>query len=265
LALTHREEDYLFSGNFESGVDKPMPAFTELMKGLSANGVLTKSPTPRMMPIMLKAPKVGCDMKKAVENIDRELGIGAAGLMFPHTASAKELQAGLAAMRFKSKGGTRPDDTGMAPSIWGLTPQQYKDKADLSSLNPNGELVNFTIVEDKDGLAHVREIAAVKGIGVLWPGAGTLGGVFWKDDGQGNWVRDDEAWEKAIQQVLAACKEFNVPCGYPSSTWDDPRGGMDKRMKQGFSVFVSGWADAGFSAINQGRKASGRTETTNNH
>lgn len=264
FALTHHEEDYLFSGAFEGGVDKPLPGFTDLMKGLSANGAVVKSAAPRIVPVMLKAPKVGCDMKKGAENIGRELNIGAAGLMFPHTQSGKELQAGLAAMRFKSKGGTRPDDLGMAPSIWGLTAQQYKDKADLSSLNPNGELVNFTIVEDKEGLAHVREIAAVKGIGVLWPGAGTLGGVFQKDDGKGNWVRDDEAWEKAIQQVLAACKEFNVPCGYPANNWDDPKGGMDVRMKQGFSVFVSGWGDPAFSAINQGRKASGRTDSSNN-
>jgi hypothetical protein len=263
FALTHRDEDYLFSGAFEGGVERPLPTFTELMKGLSANGVVSKSPAPRMMPVMLKAPKVGCDLKKSIDNISKELNIGAAGLMFPHTQSAQELQAGLAAMRFKSKGGTRPDDAGIAPSIWGMTAQEYKNKADLSSANSNGELVNFTIVEDKEGLAHVREIAAVKGIGVLWPGAGTLGGVFYKDDGNGNWVRDDEAWEKSIQQVLAACKEFNVPCGYPSNNWDDPRGGMDKRMKQGFSVFVSGWGDPAFSAISQGKKAAGRTDSSN--
>src|SRR5215831_1314417 len=85
FALTHHEEDYLFSGAFEGGVERPLPTFTELMKGLSANGVVSKSPTPRMMPVMLKAPKVGCDLKKTVDNISKELNIGAAGLMFPHT------------------------------------------------------------------------------------------------------------------------------------------------------------------------------------
>ena len=28
---------------------------------------------------------------------------------------------------------------------------------------------------------------------------------------------DAEGWENAIQQVLAACKEFKVPCGYPAT------------------------------------------------
>ena len=77
-------------------------------------------------------------------------------------------------------------------------------------------MINWTIVESKAGLAKVREIAAVKGIGVLWPGAGTLRqGVL--DDGRrmGGARSTETAWEAAIQQVLSACKEFNVPCGFP--------------------------------------------------
>ena len=258
FALTHKEPDYLFSGDLEGGIDRaptargpsPFPAFTRLLKTLSTSG--------HVVPVMMKSPKIGCDLKTAGDAVSRELSLGITGLMFPHTQSAKELQAGLAAMRPKSKGGTRSDDIGQAAQIWGLTPQQYKEKADLYSMNPNGELVNFTIIEDKEGLAHVREIAKTKGIGVLWPGAGTLGGVFYKNNGQGNWVRDDEAWEKSIQTILSACKEFNVPCGYPSNNWDDPRGGMELRMKQGFSVFVSGWSDAAFAGMNNGKKAASR-------
>src|SRR5262249_39739959 len=53
LAMGHHEQDYLFSGSFEGGVEKPLPVFTELMKGLSANGMVAKSPAPRMMPVML--------------------------------------------------------------------------------------------------------------------------------------------------------------------------------------------------------------------
>jgi len=163
------------------------------------------------------------------------------------------VRAGLAAMRFKSKGGTRPDEVGAAPAYWGMTEQQYRQKADLWPLNPDGELLNWTIVESKEGLAHVREIAAVKGIGVLWPGAGTLRGVFSTTNAAGERVVDTAAWENAIQQVLAACKEFNVPCGFPANAND-----IELRMKQGFSVFVMNWGDAGFKAVETGRKAAGR-------
>ena len=95
-----------------------------------------------------------------------------------------------------------------------------------------------------------------KGIGVLWPGAGTLRGVFSTTDANGQRQVDQVAWEAAIQKVLAACKEFNVACGYPASPDD-----IEMRMKQGFSVFVMNWGDAGFKAIDIGRKAANRTET----
>ena len=134
-----------------------------------------------------------------------------------------------------------------------MSEAEYKDKADLWPLNPEGELVNWTIVESKAGLAKVREIAAVKGIGVLWPGAGTLRGVFTTTDASGKRVLDEAAWEASIQQVLAACKEFNVPCGYPANAND-----IEMRMKQGFSVFVMNWGDAGFKTVDLGRKISGR-------
>src|SRR6185503_18702325 len=151
---------------------------------------------------------------------------------------------------------TRPDDVGNAPAVWGMSDPDYKKKADLWPLNPDGELINWTIVESKEGLAHVREIAAVKGIGVLWPGAGTLRGVFSSTSAAGERVVDTAAHENAIQQVLAACKEFQVPCGYPATAND-----IEMRMKQGFSVFVMNWGDAGFKAVEVGRKAAGRPAT----
>src|SRR5204863_2223011 len=137
-------------------------------------------------------------------------------------------KAGLAAMRFTSKGGTRPADVGNAPAYWGMSEKEYKEKADLWPLNPKGELTNWTIVESKEGLKHVREIAAVKGISVLFPGAGTLRGVFSTTNDKGERVLDQAGWENAIQQVLAACKEFHVPCGFPANATD-----IATRMQQG--------------------------------
>ena len=55
-------------------------------------------------------------------------------------------------LRFRSKGGTRPDSVGMAPAYWGMTEADYKAKAHLWPLSPDGELVNWTIVESKEGL-----------------------------------------------------------------------------------------------------------------
>ena len=78
--------------------------------------------------------------------------LGVTGIMFVSVESADEVKAGIDAMRFKSKGGTRSEDVGSAPAFWGMSEKEYKEKADLWPLNPNGELVNWTIVESKAGL-----------------------------------------------------------------------------------------------------------------
>jgi 2-keto-3-deoxy-L-rhamnonate aldolase RhmA len=246
-ALTDEKGDILFSGAMEGNFDRGYGPFAELV------GELAKSPARLKHPLVTKIPKIAADPAKAIDNISRQLNLGVSTVVFVEVESAEEVQQGLAAMRFKSQGGTRPDAVGSAPAYWGITEQQYREKADLWPLNSNGELVNWTIVESKEGLAKVREIASVKGIGALFPGAGTLRRVFSTTGADGQRVFDEAGWEAAIQQVLAACKEFNVPCGYPATEKD-----IEMRMKQGFSVFIINWGDAGFRAVDIGRKAAGR-------
>jgi len=253
-ALAYPSADFLFNGSLESGIDRGWMPFSDFFKAMREAGTAARTPYFGVTrPLIAKTPKIAPDMAKGVENISRELNIGVGGVMFVETESADEVRQGLAAMRPRSKGGTRPDDVGAAPAYWGMSEAEYRNKADLWPLNPDGELINWTIVESKEGLAHVREIAAVKGIGVLWPGAGTLRGVFSTTNAAGERVLDTVGWENAIQQVLAACKEFNVPCGYPANVND-----IEMRMKQGFSVFVMNWGDQGFKAVDTGRKAAGR-------
>ena len=253
-ALAYQQADFLFSGSLEGGLDRGFPAVAEFFKAMDESAGPGRAPAFGLTrPMILKVPKIDPDRSKAVDNIGRELNLGAAGLMFVETESAEEVRQGIAAMRFTSRGGTRPDDIGTAAAHWNLTADQYKQEADLWPLNPDGELINWTIVESKAGLAHVREIAAARGIGVLWPGAGTLRGVFSSTNAAGERVLDTAGWENAIQQVLSAYKEFHVPCGFPATAND-----IELRMKQGFSVFVMNWGDAGFKAIEVGRKAAGR-------
>jgi 4-hydroxy-2-oxoheptanedioate aldolase len=257
-AVAYKQADFIFDGSMEGGVDRGIPAYSEFVKGMQEAGALRKSPFLRLThPLVVKMEEIAPDPVKAAEAIGKQLNLGVSGIMFVKAESADEVKKGIAAMRFKSKGGTRPDSVGMAPAYWGMSEADYKQRADLWPLNPNGELVNWTIIESKEGLARVREIAAVPGIGVLWPGAGTLRGVFSTTDANGQRRTDTAAWENAIESVLSACKEFKIACGYPASPDD-----IEMRMKQGFSVFVMNWGDAGFKAIEIGRRAANRTDTT---
>jgi 2-keto-3-deoxy-L-rhamnonate aldolase RhmA len=261
-AVAYKGGDYIFDGSMENPTRPGQPAgaafdtalarFTPFAQGMKTAGYISGK---RMThPIFVKTPKVSDDLQAAHDRIGRQLNAGVSGVVFAETESADEVKAGLAAMRFKSNGGTRSDDVGDAPALWGMSEKEYKEKADLWPLNAKGELVNFTIVETDTGLAHVREIAAVKGIGVLFPGAGTLRQHFTKVDSTGVRHTDEAAWEASIQKVLSACKEFNVPCGYPAN--DSTM--MDMRYKQGFRVFITGWGETGFKAVEVGKKLNGR-------
>lgn len=193
---------------------------------------------------------------ESTADIHNQLNAGHVGIMTEAIESPEELQQAIAAMRFTSKGGTRPESGfERAAAYWGMTPEEYVQKADVWPLNPEGELIVWAIVESEEGLANVREIAGTPGLGVLWAGAGTLGGVFSSEDANGERVRDEEGFNAAIASILAACREFDVPCGYPASNPED----IERLMAEGWSVFVmQGRNDNGFAAIDAGRRISNR-------
>jgi 4-hydroxy-2-oxoheptanedioate aldolase len=228
--------------------------FFEYMKELRAQGASMKT-----HPFISKVPRFAEDPQRSSAAIHNQLNAGQVGIMMVEVSSAEELRQGIAAMRFVSKGGTRPE-TGLAQAAayWGLTEADYKAKADVWPLNPNGELIVWAIVESPEGLAKVREIAAVPGLGVLWAGAGTLGGVFSRTNPDGSRTRDQAGFDAAVASILASCKEFRVACGYPASNPAD----IERLMAQGWNVFVmQSWNDAGREAVLAGRRLANRPTT----
>ena len=246
--LGYRLSDFIFDGSMERGVARGLPAFADYVAAMGVAGASAHS-----HPLTVKTAKVSDDPELAKREIARQLDAGVSGIVFVDVESAAELRTGLEAMRFRSHGGTRPDAVGSAPAYWGLSEAEYRAKADLWPLNPEGELMAWAIVESRKGLANLREIAAVPGIAVLFPGAGTLRGLYTTTSPSGERVFDQAGWEAAIQQVLAACKEFKVPCGYPATAND-----IEMRMQQGFSLFIMNWGQPGFDAIEIGRRRAGR-------
>jgi 4-hydroxy-2-oxoheptanedioate aldolase len=207
-----------------------------------------------------KVPIVHTDPAAATARIVEQLNAGHAGIMMQQVESADEVRTALRAMRFTSKGGTRPDDgIGLAAAYWGLSPNEYREKADPWPLNKNGELVLWAIVESKKGIDNVREIAAVPGLTVLTVGAGTLGGVFSSTGPDGQRVRDQAGFDAGVARILAACQEFTVACSHPANTPEE----IETLMAQGFSVFTMQARNAAaFDAIAAGRRRSGRPAPT---
>ncbi|MEX2528236.1 MAG: aldolase/citrate lyase family protein [Gemmatimonadota bacterium] len=218
------------------------PRVLEFMDALGEAGASSTS-----HPFIAKTLILHSQRDEALARIHSQLDAGHVGIMTEEVESAQEIRDAVAAMRFESAGGLRPDgDVSRAAAWWGVTADEYREKADVWPLNPAGELILWAIVESREGIANIREIAAEPGLGVLWAGWGSLGGVY-RDDPEGR--------QAAADAILAACREFDVPCGFPAFSPED----VDRLMDEGWSVFVmQGWNEASRETIEAGRRISGR-------
>ncbi len=229
--VAYTRADYLFT----SGTSD---TFLSYLKEIRAAGG-----SARTHPFVAKIGIFHASPENSTTAIVRQLNAGHMSVDMEGVESAQEVRDVIKAMRFVSAGGTRPE-TGLenAAAYWGLSVDQYKQKADVWPLNQNGELLVAAIVESLAGLANVREIAAEPGVGQIFAGYGTLGGVF---------RGDPEGREAAAAKILAACKEFKKPCGFPTNNPAE----IEQRMKEGWTVFIMQRRDdAAFAAIEAGRK-----------
>ena len=233
--VDYKRADYLFT----SGTSDAFLSYIEEIR--KAGGSMRTHPFGAKIGIWNRNPET---VKAAIE---RQLNAGHVSVSMEAVESAQEVRDVIKAMRLTSAGGTRPE-TGLekAAAYWGLSVDEYKKKADIWPLNKNGELVISVIIESLAGIEKAREIAAEPGVAQVFAGYGTLGGVF---------KGDPEGRENAARTILAACKEFKVPCGFPVNNAAE----MDQRMKEGWSVFIMQRRDENaFAAVETGRKMGGR-------
>jgi 4-hydroxy-2-oxoheptanedioate aldolase len=257
-AIAHPESDWFFTAAMERSADAGEPMLTAFQEAMAAAGPVGGSPRRLLAPINSKAPNITTPGNPTpsdyINNLSRQLNVGISVISFVEVDTAEELRMGINALRFAANGGTRPDNVGNAPKYWGMSEAEYRRKADVWPLNPEGELVVWAIIESHEGLANIREIAQVPGLSVIAAGAGTLGGVFSTTNAEGRRVRDDAAWEAAIQKIADTCKEFQKACAYPVNEND-----IEARYAQGYTVgILQAFNDAAFRAVAKGRQIAGR-------
>ena len=92
-------------------------------------------------------------------------------------------------------------------------------------LDPEGNILLMGIIEEAEGVQNIRDILRqVRGIGAIWAGPGDMS-VSMGLRGQAS----HPAVQENLLRVLAACKEFGVPCA-TGATADD----VAMRLEQGF-------------------------------
>lgn len=192
----------------------------DYMRGLVAGGP-TRSGH-RTPAVIVNVPVNGTDEAAVRANawmFSQVLATGVHGILLTHADTPGAIRAFIEAVRFPihhqgedrglPEGRRGAHGTPTAAKIWGVSEQEYVEKADPWPLNPNGELLLGVKEEDKYALANVEENLKVPGIAFAEWGPGDMAlslGVL----GPGNLGVSDPRMQAARAKVFAACKANHI-------------------------------------------------------
>src|SRR5215471_2851048 len=191
----------------------------EYMRGLVEGGP-TKSGH-RTPAVIVNVPVNGIDEASVRANawmFAQVLATGVHGILLCHADSPGAVRAFVEAVRFPihkqgldkgvNEGRRGVHGVPTAAAIWGVSTDEYLDRADAWPLNPNGELLLGLKLEDKYALANAEANAKVPGIAFAEWGPGDMGlslGI------RGNRVAEtDPRMLAARAKVFAACKASKI-------------------------------------------------------
>jgi len=204
---------------------------------------------------LARVPVNGAEM--AQWQAKQALDVGCYGLVFPHISTVEEAANAVGACRYpRLKGkplyeppGLRGDGPAAAARYWGLSLQEYYQKADVWPLNPQGEIFCVLQVEDTRGVENLDDILAnVPGIGCILIGEGDLSQEL-------GYPRQYEhkvvlEWMKC---VVDTCKKHNVVVGHPHVE----QGNAERVVREGYRLLMAAPVQH-FGHLDTARKHSGR-------
>jgi len=137
-----------------------------------------------------------------------------------------------------------------AAEIWGVSADEYTERADPWPLNPNGELMLGIKLESPEGVARAEEILAVPGLAFAEMGPGDLSHALGYKRMPGRDTYPPEMQE-AREKVFSLCKKYGV--AFLEGAADAE--GVRRRIDEGVRIF-SGHSEENAKA---GRAHSKRT------
>ena len=170
------------------------------------------------------------------------LDAGVFGIMFPHIESKEQAEAAVRSMRYPQRNGVSFDEAdskrGEQPKdaswYWGLSDAEYKQRADVWPINPQGELLAIAQIESSAGVTHLDDIARVPGIGAI------LIGPYHLSESLGEKSYNSPKTEANVQIILKKCLENRIPCAYPvvGATPAESERELARRRAEGFRIIT---------------------------
>ena len=214
------------------------------------NGSIAPGITP-----MVRIPANGEEMSQW--HAKQALDAGVYGVLWPHISTVEEAYNAVASCRYPSlksaplyePRGIRGDGPGRAARYWGLSQQEYYQKAGIWSLDPEGEILVVVQIEDTKGIENLDDILSnVPGIGVILIGEGDLGQEL-------GFPRqyDHPLLLEAIAKILDICKKYGVAVGHAHADENN----MQKLIEEGFR-FIMTTTKRSDSDLEKGLELTGR-------
>ena len=210
---------------------------------------------PNVVPLV-RIPAAG-GAEELIAQAKQVLDVGVFGIFFPAVHTREQAELAVRATRYPQYNdapdyeptGLRGRNPSNATWYWGV--RDYHAKADVWPLDPQGELLAMMFIESQAGVENIEEIITVPGLGGIFIGPSDL------STSMGYTSPAAPEVEQAIQTVLGACLEHDVPCAITTG-----QGSVQQRIEQGFR-FVTVGADGGLNtgasnALRLGREAAGR-------
>jgi 4-hydroxy-2-oxoheptanedioate aldolase len=173
--------------------------------------------------------------------VKQALDMGLMGVVFNTVNNKDEAIAAVRSMRYppqrndpatqKGPVGMRGFAPGGALWNWGISGAEYQRRADVWPLNPNGDLLVSAMIETREAVKNIDEIASVPGIGVIEAAAG---GDLSSELGIANQGNSPEV-EALRQTILKSCLSHNVVCGILANG----KAQIDQRLKEGWRFITT--------------------------
>jgi 4-hydroxy-2-oxoheptanedioate aldolase len=170
--------------------------------------------------------------------IKQALDIGVYGFVAPQLQTPEDALAIVNAARYPARrgsslgGGERGYWPPVAARYWGITQQEYVERADVWPLNPDGELLIIGIIESRRGVENLERILeSTRGIGAIWPGPGDMA----MDMGLSVTQPSHPEVEANVRRVLEVCIARGVPCVSIAGSAEE----AVLRIEQGFRIIFT--------------------------
>jgi 4-hydroxy-2-oxoheptanedioate aldolase len=205
---------------------------------------------------MVRVPPNGAE--KAQFQAKQALDLGVYGIIWPHISTVEEAYNAVASCRYprlKDKpmyepAGVRGDGPTQAVRYWGLSQQDYYDRADVWPLNPKGEVFVILMMEDTVGIQNLPDILKkVPGIGAILIGEGDLS----QELGSPRQYEHKVVLEW-MKRVVDTCKKHNVVVGHPHVE----AGNCEHVVSEGYRFLMMAPVQS-FNHLEKARAAAGRT------